>query len=44
LFIGLTSGAYSSIFNATPILVSWHNGELAAFFGRKSAKKAEAAN
>jgi preprotein translocase SecF subunit len=28
LLIGLMSGTYSSIFNAVPILVSWHKGEL----------------
>jgi preprotein translocase SecF subunit len=28
LLIGLFSGTYSSIFNAVPILVSWHKGEL----------------
>ncbi len=28
MLIGLTSGTYSSIFNAVPLLVSWENGEL----------------
>ncbi len=28
LFIGLFSGTYSSIFIATPLLVSWENGEI----------------
>lgn len=28
LLIGLTSGTYSSIFNAVPLLVSWEKGEL----------------
>ncbi len=38
MFVGITSGAYSSIFNATPILVSWHKGEIARLFGRKSQR------
>jgi preprotein translocase SecF subunit len=33
LLIGLTSGTYSSIFNAVPLLVSWEKGELP--FARK---------
>jgi len=28
LLIGLTSGTYSSIFNAVPLLVSWERGEI----------------
>ena len=28
LFVGLLSGTYSSIFVATPLLVSWHKGEI----------------
>lgn len=28
LLIGIASGAYSSIFNASPLLVSWHNYKL----------------
>jgi preprotein translocase subunit SecF len=28
LFIGLLSGTYSSIFFATPLLVSWEKGEI----------------
>ncbi|MGH2537811.1 MAG: protein translocase subunit SecF [Candidatus Promineifilaceae bacterium] len=28
LFVGLLSGTYSSLFNAVPLLVSWHKGEL----------------
>jgi preprotein translocase SecF subunit len=35
LLIGLTSGTYSSIFNAVPLLVSWENGELP--FTRKAS-------
>ena len=33
LFIGLLSGAYSSIFTAVPLLVAWEQGEL-SFLGR----------
>ena len=29
LLIGIVSGTYSSIFNASALLVSWENGELA---------------
>ena len=36
MFVGITSGAYSSIFNATPLLVSWQKGEIARLFGRKA--------
>ena len=32
LLIGIISGTYSSIFNASPILVVWENGELGTFF------------
>ncbi len=34
LFIGITSGMYSSIFNAAPMLVVWENGEIGRFFRR----------
>ena len=34
LLIGVVSGTYSSIFNASQILVSWENGEIQRFFGR----------
>jgi SecD/SecF fusion protein len=34
MFVGIASGAYSSIFNAVPILVSWQKGELARLLGR----------
>jgi len=34
LLIGVVSGTYSSIFNASQILVSWENGEIHRFFGR----------
>ncbi len=32
LLIGILSGTYSSIFNASPILVVWENGEIGQFF------------
>lgn len=34
LFIGILSGSYSSIFNATPLLIVWENNELGRFFRR----------
>jgi preprotein translocase subunit SecF len=34
LIIGIAAGTYSSIFNASLLLVIWENGELARFFGR----------
>jgi preprotein translocase subunit SecF len=36
LLIGIISGTYSSIFNASALLVSWENGELGRFFGRRA--------
>jgi len=39
LFIGILSGSYSSIFNASPLLVVWENGEIGKFFGRMSGKQ-----
>jgi preprotein translocase subunit SecF len=35
LLIGITSGTYSSIFNASLLLYSWNVGELGALFGRQ---------
>ncbi|HEY7067787.1 MAG TPA: protein translocase subunit SecF [Chloroflexota bacterium] len=35
LVIGIVSGTYSSIFNASMLLVVWQNGELARLFGRQ---------
>ena len=35
LLIGIISGTYSSIFNASALLVSWENGDLARLFGRR---------
>jgi len=40
LLIGILSGTYSSIFNATPILVVWENKEWKNWFGRKEAAAA----
>jgi len=34
LFIGILSGSYSSIFNASPLLVVWENNEISRFFQR----------
>ena len=34
LLIGIVAGTYSSIFNASMLLVIWENGELGRFFGR----------
>jgi len=35
LFIGILSGSYSSIFNATPLLIVWENNEIGRFFSRR---------
>jgi preprotein translocase subunit SecF len=43
MLIGIISGTYSSIFNASQILVVWHNHELARFFRRGGAEPARAA-
>jgi preprotein translocase subunit SecF len=42
LLVGITAGTYSSIFNASMLLVIWENGELARLFGRRP-KRAERA-
>jgi preprotein translocase subunit SecF len=34
LMVGILSGTYSSIFNAAPLLVVWHNREWRRWFGR----------
>lgn len=34
LLIGIVSGTYSSIFNASPLLVAWENGELTGWLRR----------
>jgi preprotein translocase SecF subunit len=38
IFVGIISGTYSSIFNAVPILVSWHRGEIANLFRRLTGR------
>ena len=40
LLVGEFSGTYSSIFNASPILVVWENKEWKTWFGRKPAVEA----
>ena len=40
LLIGITSGTYSSIFNASLLLYSWQTGELARLFGRGPKQEA----
>ena len=35
MLIGIISGTYSSIFNASQILVVWHNHEISRFLGRR---------
>jgi preprotein translocase subunit SecF len=42
LLIGITSGTYSSIFNASLLLVSWENGELARLWRRLTFRPATA--
>jgi preprotein translocase subunit SecF len=42
LLIGIASGTYSSIFNASMLLVVWENGELGRLFGRKPKAQARA--
>ncbi|HLL51132.1 MAG TPA: protein translocase subunit SecF [Thermomicrobiales bacterium] len=39
LLIGVVSGTYSSIFNASQLLVAWENGEIQRFFRRFSRPK-----
>ncbi len=36
LLVGIFSGTYSSIFNASPILVVWENREWRTWFRRKT--------
>jgi preprotein translocase subunit SecF len=43
MLIGIISGTYSSIFNASQILVVWHNHELSRFFRRGRTEPARAA-
>jgi len=35
MMVGVLSGTYSSIFNASPILVVWQNREWKTWFRRK---------
>jgi preprotein translocase subunit SecF len=42
ILVGIVSGTYSSIFTATPILVSWQQGEFGALFHRKNSSAANA--
>jgi preprotein translocase subunit SecF len=41
LLIGIISGTYSSIFNASQLLVAWENGEIQRFFRRFTRAKPE---
>lgn len=41
LLIGMISGTYSSIFNASCLLVVWENGELARFWRRLTGRNVE---
>ena len=43
LLIGVVSGTYSSIFNASQLLVAWENGEIQRFFRRFSRAKPDPA-
>jgi preprotein translocase SecF subunit len=40
ILVGLISGTYSSIFNATPLVVSWELGEFASLFGLRKQPQA----
>jgi preprotein translocase subunit SecF len=42
LLIGIVSGTYSSIFNASLLLVVWQNHEISRFFRRGSSHPATA--
>jgi preprotein translocase subunit SecF len=42
LFIGIISGSYSSIFNASPILVVWENNEIGKFFSHLFGRQRQA--
>jgi preprotein translocase subunit SecF len=43
LLIGIISGTYSSIFNASQLLVAWENGEIQRFFRRVTGPRADRA-
>lgn len=40
MLIGIITGTYSSIFNASPMLVVWENGEIGKFFRKLRGKPA----
>ncbi len=42
LFVGILSGSYSSIFNASPLLIVWQNHEIGSFFRRLSGRQQQA--
>jgi preprotein translocase subunit SecF len=42
LLIGILSGTYSSIFNASPLLVVWENNEIPNFFRRLFGRQSQA--
>lgn len=42
LLIGIVSGTYSSIFNASPLLVAWENGELTGWLRRLRGQRVPA--
>lgn len=42
LFIGILSGSYSSIFDASPLLVVWENDEIGSFFRRLFGRQRQA--
>ena len=44
LLIGVISGTYSSVFNASQLLVVWENGEVGKLFGRFRGQPTPAAN
>ncbi len=43
LLIGIASGTYSSIFNATPLAVMWETGEFSRILGRRGKRGAPGA-
>ena len=43
LLIGIVSGTYSSIFNASQLLVAWENGEIQRLFRRFTRARADPA-
>jgi preprotein translocase SecF subunit len=42
ILLGIISGTYSPVFMAVPLLVSWQEGELGAFFRRLTGRSAPA--